>query len=80
MKPKDPYVKIRRKEIIKKKYVDIAALRKQLKLLATQDPLTKEMEETKSQKAEMMKPIMEQTLQIKKMETEMEKLVQEKAK
>ena len=32
------------KELIKKKNVDIAALRKPLKLLATEDPLTKDIE------------------------------------
>ena len=52
-------------EIIKKKNVDIATLRNQLKIPATEDPMTKEIEETESQKADMMKLIMEQNLQIK---------------
>lgn len=33
-------------EVIKKKEVDIAALKKQLKLPTTHDPLTKEIDET----------------------------------
>ena len=37
-------------EIIKKKEVDIASLRKQLKMPTTQDPLTNEIEETESQR------------------------------
>lgn len=52
-------------EIIKKKEADIASLRKQLKMLATQDPLTKEIKETESREEEMMKLIMDQSLQIK---------------
>lgn len=47
------------KEIIKKKNLDIASLRKQPKLLATEDPLTKDVEENESQKADMMKLIID---------------------
>jgi len=36
------------KEIIKKKEMDIAALKKQLKMTTTHDPLTKDIEETES--------------------------------
>ena len=36
------------KEIIKKKNLDIAALRKKLKLTATEDPLTKYIEENET--------------------------------
>jgi len=56
-------------EVIKKKELDIAALKKQLKLPSTHDPLTKEIEETKSLKADMMKLIVEQSIHIKQMET-----------
>ena len=52
-------------EVIKNKELDIAALKKLLKLPATHDPLTKEIEETKSIKADMMKLIVEQSIQIK---------------
>lgn len=47
---------------------------------ATHDPLTKAIEETRSLKAYMMKLIVEQSIQIKQMETEMEKMVWEKEK
>ena len=49
-------------DIIKKKNYDIAALRKQLKLSATEDPLTKDIEETDAQKTDVMKLIMEQNV------------------
>jgi len=52
-------------EIIKKKNLDIAALRKQLKLPATKDPLTKDIEENETKKANMMKLIIEQNIQIR---------------
>lgn len=67
-------------EIIKKKEINIETLNKQLKMPATNDPLTKEIEEIESEKVEMMKLIMEKSLQIKQMEEEMEKMVQEKEK
>lgn len=47
---------------------------------ATHNPLTKEIEEIESQKDDMVKVIVEQSLQIKQMEAEMEKMVQEKEK
>ena len=55
-------------ELVRKKNTDIAALRKQLKLPAIEDPLAKDIEEIESQKANMMKLIMEQNVQLKKME------------
>ena len=67
-------------EILKKKNANIAALRKQLKMSTTEDSLTKDIEENEAQKAKMMKLIMEQSAQLKKMETKMEKLVKEKEK
>jgi hypothetical protein len=67
-------------ELIKKKNVDIASLRKQLKISATEDPQAKEMAETEGQKEEMLKLIMEQNAQIKEMEAELDKLVKEKEK
>ena len=55
-------------EIIKKKNVDIATLRKQLKIPATKDPLVKDIEENETQKIDKMKLIMEHNAQLKKME------------
>ena len=46
-------------EILKKNNVDTTSLRKQLKLSATKDPLTKDIEENETQKVEMMKFIMD---------------------
>ena len=54
-------------ELIKKKNVDITLLRKQLKLPARQDSQTKEVVETKIQKEEMLKLIMEQNAHIREM-------------
>jgi hypothetical protein len=65
-------------ELIKKKNVDIASLRKQLKLPATKDSQTKEVAETESQKEEMLKLIMDQNAHIREMEAEMDKLIKEK--
>jgi hypothetical protein len=65
-------------EMLKKKNVDIASLRKQLKLSATEDSQAKEMAETEGEKEEMLKLIMEQNAQIKEMEVELERLVKEK--
>ena len=53
------------KEFLKKKNVDIASLRKQMKIHATEDPLPKEIEETEGHKEEMLKLIMEKNAQIK---------------
>lgn len=49
-------------ELIKKKNIELSTLRKQLKLPASEDPMTKEIEETKTQKSNMMKLVMEQNL------------------
>jgi len=73
--PKDVKVS---EEIIKKKNLDIAALRKQLKLLAIEDPLTKEIEKNEAQKADMLKLIIEKNIRIRQMEVEMEKMIKEK--
>lgn len=65
-------------EIFKKKNAEVSALRKQLKFPASEDPMTKEIEEIEVQKSDMMKIIMEQNLRIKQMEEQMEKLVKDK--
>jgi len=57
-------------ELARKNNLDIAALRKHLKLPATEDPLAKDIEETETQKADMMKLIMEQSAQLNQMETD----------
>jgi len=64
-------------ELVRKKNVELLALRKQLKISASEDPMTKDIEETKTQKYDMIKLIMEQNPQIKQMEEKMEKLVKE---
>jgi hypothetical protein len=65
-------------EMLKKKNVDIASLRKQLKLPPTEDPQEKEIVEIEGEKDEMLKLIMEQNAQLKEMEEELENLVKEK--
>jgi hypothetical protein len=45
---------------LKKKNVNITSLRKQLKLLATEDSQAKEVVETEGHKEEMLKLVMEQ--------------------
>jgi exonuclease VII large subunit len=65
-------------EMLKKKNADIASLRKQLKLPPTEDSQAKEITETKGEKDEMLKLIMEQNAHLKEMEAELEKLVKEK--
>jgi hypothetical protein len=65
-------------EMLKKKNVDIASLRKQLKLPPTEDAQAKEIAETEGEKDEMLKLIMEQNAQLKEMEAELERLVKEK--
>jgi hypothetical protein len=67
-------------DILKKNNVGIASLRKQLKIPTTKDPQVKEMAETRGQKEEMLKLIMEKNVQIKEMEAKLEKLVKEKEK
>lgn len=49
-------------ELIKKNNIEVVALKIQLKLPAFEDPMVKEIEETKTQKYDMMKLIMEQNL------------------
>lgn len=66
--------------IIKKKNIDIAALRKQLKWPSIEDPETKEITESEQHKEEMLKLIKEHNLQIKNMEEKIEKLINEKEK
>ena len=68
------------KELIKKNNANIVASRKQLKLPSTEDPLTKDIEEAETQKSDMMKLIIEQTAQIRQMETELEKMIKENDK
>jgi hypothetical protein len=65
-------------EILKKKNVDIASLRKQLKLPPTEDAQAKEIAETEGEKDEMLRVIMEQNAQLKQMEAELEMLLKEK--
>jgi hypothetical protein len=65
-------------EIIKKKNVDIASLRKQLNLPPTEDPKTKEIVEKEGEKDEMLRLLMEQNAQLREMEAEMENLLKEK--
>jgi len=68
------------KELLKKKNVDIASLRKQLKILAIEDPQVKEMVKTGDHKEEILKLIMEKNAQLKEMEAELENIVKEKEK
>jgi hypothetical protein len=65
-------------ELLKKKNDDIASLRKQLKLPATEDSQAKEIAESEGHKEEMLKLIMEQNTQIKEIEAELDKLLKEK--
>jgi hypothetical protein len=62
-------------EMIKKKNVDIAYLRKQLKLRPTKYSQAKEIAETEAEKDEMLKLIMKQNAQLKEMEAELEKIL-----
>jgi len=65
-------------KLIKMKNDDIVALKKQLKLPPFEHPQTKEVLESESQKHEMIDLILQLNAQLKEMENEMEKLVQEK--
>ena len=65
-------------ELIKKKNADIVALKKQLKWPPTEHPRAKEVLQDANQKDEMMNLILQLTTQLKEMENEMDKLVQEK--
>jgi hypothetical protein len=64
-------------EMLKNKNVDIASLRKQLKFPPTEDSQAKEIAETEGEKDKMLKLIMDQNVQLKEMEAELEKLVKE---
>lgn len=64
--------------ILKKKDADIVASKKQLKLPSTEDPLTKNIAENEHQKKDMLKLIIEQNIQLKKMEEQIEELLKEK--
>ena len=61
--------------LVRKKNADIAALRRQLNMPVTEDPMAKEIEATETQKVEMLQWIVEETEQIKKMEDEMGKMI-----
>lgn len=65
-------------DIIRKNKLDITALRKQLNLPATEDPMTKDIEKGEAQKEDMIKFIVDQNIQIREMEAELEKLIKEK--
>jgi hypothetical protein len=65
-------------DMLKKKNVDIASLRKHLKFPPTKDSQAKEIDETKDEKEELLKLIMPQNAQIKEMEVELERLLKEK--
>lgn len=61
--------------MIKNKNVDIQALRKQLKLPTTEHPQAKEVGQLEKEKENMFKLIVEQNVQIQKMEADMETLL-----
>ena len=65
-------------DILKKKNADITALQKQLNLHSIEDPYTKEIEESEKNREDMLKLIIEQNIQIKKMEEKIEGLIKEK--
>jgi hypothetical protein len=65
-------------EILQKKNVDIASLRKQLKFPPIEDAQTKEIAETEGENDEMLKLIMKKNAQLKEMEAEMETLLKDK--
>jgi hypothetical protein len=65
-------------EMLKNKNVDIASLRKQLKIPPTEDAHAKEIAEIEGEKDEMLRLIMEQNAQLKEMEAELERLLKEK--
>jgi len=73
--PKD--VKVA-KLLVNKKYADIVALKKRLKLPSIEYPLTKGMVENEQRKEDMLNLIIEQNIQLKKMEEKIEELLKEK--
>ena len=66
------------KDLIKKNNADIVSLKKPLKFPPTKHPQAKEVLENEGQKYEMMNLIIQFTAQLKDMENDMDKLVQEK--
>jgi hypothetical protein len=74
----DPLIVKATEEMLKKNNVDIASLRKQLKLPPMEDPQAKEIAETEDEKHELLKLIMQQNAHIKEMEVELERLLKEK--
>ena len=68
------------KDIARRKNANITTLKKPLNLTSIEDPQTKEVGELEKQNKDMLKIIMEQNIQIKDMEMEMEKLLKEKEK
>ena len=64
--------------VLKKKDADIAALKKQLKLPSTEDPITKDIAQNEQQKEDMLKLIIDKNIQLKKMEEQVEELLKEK--
>ena len=64
--------------LVRKKNADIAALRRQLKMPVTKDPMAKEIEENETQKVEMLQFIIEKIEELNKMESEMEKMIKER--
>jgi hypothetical protein len=65
-------------EVLKRNNYDIASLGKQLKMPPTENSQAKEIAETKGEKDEMLKLIMEQNAQLREMEAKLERLVKEK--
>jgi hypothetical protein len=65
-------------ELLNKKNVDIASLRKKLKLPPIEDAQAKEIDEEEDDKEELLKLIMPHNAQIKEMEAELERLLKEK--
>lgn len=65
-------------EILKKKNIEIAALKKQLKLPSTEDPKTREMANNEQHREELLKLIIEQNIQIKSMEEQIENYLRKK--
>ena len=64
----DPTNVKEKEEILKKKNVDIAYMRKNLNLAVTEDSQSKQVDETEGHKEEMLKLIMEHNAHIREME------------
>lgn len=65
-------------EIIRRKNVDIAMLKKQLKLPSTKDPQKKEVGQLEKEKEDMFRIIIEKSGHINEMDIEMEKLLKKR--